>query len=68
MIEMVRQLLEDRFKLTTHMEEQVVPAYTLTAPKPKLQKADPASRTGCKEGPGADGRDARILRLPYFQD
>ncbi len=60
MIVMVRALLEDRFKLKTHSEERIVPAYTLTAPKPKLQKADPANRTGCKEGPGADGKDPRI--------
>lgn len=60
MIVMVRDLVEDRFRLKTHTEERVVPAYTLTAVKPKLQKADPANRTGCKEGPGADGKDPRI--------
>jgi uncharacterized protein (TIGR03435 family) len=60
LIVMVRGLLEDRFRLKTHMEERVVRAYTLTAPKPKLQKADPANRTGCKEGPGADGKDPRL--------
>jgi uncharacterized protein (TIGR03435 family) len=32
----------------------VVPAYTLTASKPRLRKADPANRAGCREGPGAD--------------
>jgi uncharacterized protein (TIGR03435 family) len=60
MIVMVRALLEDRFRLKTHMEERVVRAYTLTASKPKLQRADPANRTGCKEGPGADGKDPRL--------
>jgi uncharacterized protein (TIGR03435 family) len=60
MIAMVRVLLEDRFNLKTHMEDRVVPAYTLTAVSPKLQKADPSERTGCKEGPGADGKDPRI--------
>lgn len=60
MIAMVRTLLEDRFRLKTHMEDRVVPAYTLTAAKPKLQKADPMNRTGCKEGPGADGKDPRL--------
>jgi uncharacterized protein (TIGR03435 family) len=60
MIVMVRDLIEDRFRLKTHTEERVVPAYTLTAVKPKLQKADPANRTGCKEGPGADGKDPRV--------
>jgi uncharacterized protein (TIGR03435 family) len=60
LIVMVRTLLEDRFKLKTHMEERVVPAYTLTVSKPKLQPADSTSRSGCKEGPGADGKDPRI--------
>jgi uncharacterized protein (TIGR03435 family) len=60
MIVMVRDLIEDRFRLKTHTEERVVPAYTLSAVKPKLQKADPANRTGCKEGPGADGKDPRV--------
>jgi uncharacterized protein (TIGR03435 family) len=60
LIVMVRALLEDRFKLRTHMEQRVVPAYTLTASKPKLQRADPSSRAGCKEGPGPDGKDPRI--------
>jgi uncharacterized protein (TIGR03435 family) len=60
MIAMVRGLLEDRFKLKTHMEERVVPAYTLVAAKPKLRKANAAGRTGCVEGPGADGKDPRF--------
>ena len=56
---MLRALLVDRFKLTTHMEDRPVQANVLTAPKPKLQKANPANRTECKEGPGADGKDPR---------
>jgi uncharacterized protein (TIGR03435 family) len=32
----------------------------LIAVNPKLKKADPSNRTGCKEGPGADGKDPRI--------
>lgn len=42
---MVRALLADRFKLAAHFEERPATAYTLTASKPKLKKADPASRT-----------------------
>lgn len=57
---MVRGLLEDRFQLKTHLEERVLPAYTLTASKPKLQKTDPAGRSGCVEGPGNEGKDPRI--------
>jgi uncharacterized protein (TIGR03435 family) len=57
---MVRNLLADRFKLATHTEDRPVSGYVLTSVKPKLQKADPANRTGCKEGPGLDGKDPRI--------
>lgn len=57
---MLRTLLGDRFKLKTHMEERPVDGYVLSAVKPKMQKADPSNRTGCHEGPGADGKDPRI--------
>jgi uncharacterized protein (TIGR03435 family) len=53
---MLRALLVDRFKMTYHTEDRQVSAYTLMAGKPKLKKADPASRTSCKNGnapPGA---------------
>jgi uncharacterized protein (TIGR03435 family) len=56
---MLRALLVDRFKMMTHMEERPVTAYTLVAAKPKLQKADPASRTRCIEGPPLGTKDAR---------
>jgi uncharacterized protein (TIGR03435 family) len=43
------------------MEDRPVSGYVLSAPgKPKLTKADPANRTNCKEGPGADGKDPRV--------
>lgn len=58
--QMVRALLEDRFKMQAHMEDRPVSAYTLIAVNPKLRKADPLSRTRCKEGPGPDGKDPRI--------
>ncbi|HYL78960.1 MAG TPA: TIGR03435 family protein [Bryobacteraceae bacterium] len=57
---MLRALLIDRFELKTHMEERPVDGYVLSSVKPKLQKADPSNRTGCKEGPGADGKDPRL--------
>ncbi len=56
---MVRKLLAERFNLKTHYEERPVDGYVLTAVKPKLIKADPSNRTGCHEGPGADGKDPR---------
>jgi uncharacterized protein (TIGR03435 family) len=49
--EMGKALLADRFKLAVHTELRPISSYTLTAPKPKLKKADPASRTSCHEGP-----------------
>jgi uncharacterized protein (TIGR03435 family) len=57
---MLRSLLEDRFKLVAHTEDRMVNGYALVAVKPKLRKADPSNRPGCREGPGADGRDPRL--------
>jgi len=44
---MVRSLLEDRLKLQWHTEQRPVSGYVLVAAKPKMRKADPASRTHC---------------------
>jgi uncharacterized protein (TIGR03435 family) len=52
---MLRALLVDRFKMTYHTEERQVPAYSLVAAKPKMKKADPASRTFCKDKPAPPG-------------
>ena len=41
-------LLVDRFKMKVHFEDRLVDAHTLIAVKPKLKKADPSTRTGCK--------------------
>jgi len=57
---MLRALLADRFNLKTHQEERQVEGYVLSGNKPKMVKADPSNRTGCKEGPGPDGKDPRI--------
>jgi len=47
---MVRSLLEERLKLKWHTEERPVSVYVLVAAKPKMKKADPASRTHCLQG------------------
>jgi len=56
---MVKNLLADRFKMVSHMEERPISAYTLLAAKPKMRPADPNGRIKCEEGPGADGKDPR---------
>lgn len=45
---MMRALLAERFGLKYHTEDRQVSAYSLVASKPKMKKADPASRTGCR--------------------
>jgi len=58
---MLQNLLKDRFKLALHFEDRTAQGYALVAAKPKLHPtADPAAPAGCKEGPGADGKDPRI--------
>jgi uncharacterized protein (TIGR03435 family) len=44
---LILSLLKDRFGLKYHTEERPLNAYSLVAVKPKLKKADPASRTHC---------------------
>jgi uncharacterized protein (TIGR03435 family) len=56
---MLRALITERFQMTVHTEERPATAYTLVAVKPRMKKADPASRTKYKEGPAADGKDPR---------
>jgi uncharacterized protein (TIGR03435 family) len=61
---MLRTLLIERFKLVVHTEDRPQDVYALVAErpgdKPKFEKADPTLRAGCKEEPGADGKDPRV--------
>lgn len=51
---MLRNMLEDRFKLKTHREDRPVTVYALVAKsETKLKKSDAAGRAGCKPDPGA---------------
>ncbi|HUI54575.1 MAG TPA: TIGR03435 family protein [Bryobacteraceae bacterium] len=59
LITMIKNLVVERFKLETHMEERPINAYTLSAVKPKMKPADPNGRIRCAEGPAADQKDAR---------
>ena len=60
---MMRALLVDRFGMKYHTEDRPVSAYSLVAAKPKIKKADPASRTSCKNGsaPAGSPPTTRIL-------
>jgi uncharacterized protein (TIGR03435 family) len=50
---MLRNLLEERFKMAVHYAERSVDVYEIISDKPKLMKADPSGRTGCKVNGGA---------------
>lgn len=57
--QMLRTFLIEQFQMKTHVENRPVNGYVLSAPKPRLTKADPASRTRCSEGPAANSADPR---------
>jgi uncharacterized protein (TIGR03435 family) len=44
----LQALLAERFKMKVHFEDRSVDAHTLVAVKPRLKRADPSTRTGCK--------------------
>lgn len=71
--QMLRTLLTDRFEVKTHTESRPEDTYILRADSPRLQKADPASRTKCINDPGPDGKDPRtgnpaLDRVIYCQN
>ena len=49
-LEMLKNLMIDRFELKTHTENREITVYALTvgSAKPKLTQADESERTGCK--------------------
>jgi len=57
--QMLRTFLTERFQIKTHVETREINGYVLSAPKARLTKADPASRTRCLEGPAANSADPR---------
>jgi uncharacterized protein (TIGR03435 family) len=54
---MLKNLLVERFKMQVHTEERPMNVYTLVAVKPKMQKADPTTRTKWTNGPAPDQKD-----------
>jgi uncharacterized protein (TIGR03435 family) len=70
---MLQSLIKERFRLVVHTEDKPMDAYTLVANKPKLKKADPASRTRWHEGPATDAKghknaNAALGRLVTVQN
>jgi uncharacterized protein (TIGR03435 family) len=72
---MIRSLLETRFGMKYHQEERPVTAYSLVAAKPKMKKADPASRTWCKsilappgQPPGSQVFSCQNITMEQFAD
>jgi uncharacterized protein (TIGR03435 family) len=69
---MFQSLLADRFKLATHNEEKVVPAYVLTLGKKalKLQEASSGVRQTCNwssaEGGGLRRRECHSITMAEF--
>lgn len=59
LITMLKNLIVERFKLQTHMEERSMNAYTLSSAKPKMKPADPNGRIRCTEGPSMGQKDPR---------
>ncbi len=72
---MMRALLADRFKMTWHTEDRPVSAYSLVSAKPKMKKADPASRTFCRNAgappgapPGSQLLTCQNITMAQFAD
>lgn len=51
----LRALLEDRFRVRSHLKKQPATVDALIAVRPKLTKADPTSRMGCRNAPTPSG-------------
>jgi len=67
LIPMLKPLLIDRFKLTTHTEERPVPVFLLTAGKhPKLKDADPSARSECRISRGQNGNGPAAKPLKVY--
>lgn len=66
MDQMLQKLVVDRFHLQYHWGEQKQDGYVLLASTPKMKKANPASRSFCKEGPPDGDKDLRTVPEAAF--
>ena len=62
---MLRSLLQERFRLATHIEQRPVSGFALVASGAKLPRADSSNRPGCEDGrvarpSGLNWRDPRL--------
>jgi len=68
--QMLRSLLAERFKLTTHNDSQPMPAYGLTAKKPQLKESEGEGETGCKftvqNAPTGPPQGGAPIQMPTF--
>ena len=71
---LLRSLLADRFQMKYHTEERPLSAYVLVAAKPKMKKADPASRAWCRNDdgpeipPGSRGFQCQNITMAQFAE
>jgi uncharacterized protein (TIGR03435 family) len=64
--QMLQALIVDRFKMKYHMEDRPMPAYVLTADKPKVTTGDPTKRTRCVQGQAPANNRALALQPRQF--
>jgi uncharacterized protein (TIGR03435 family) len=57
----LKALLMERFKVAIHTEQRPGSGYALVAARPRLQKADPATRTKCTESPRPNPLLSRLV-------
>jgi uncharacterized protein (TIGR03435 family) len=72
---MLRSLLEERLRLKWHTEQRPVSVYVLVTAKPKMKKADPASRTHCLQSaplagspPNSVSMNCQNMTMAQFAD
>jgi uncharacterized protein (TIGR03435 family) len=62
---MLQKLVVDRFEVKYRWGEQTQDGWVLLADNSKMKKADPNSRTFCKNGPAEGEKDMRTTGSPF---